>query len=210
MKTSFRSIRSSLLLASFGALFAATGCAAGNDAQLEALPSGSDTAGGKDVSLVIGRLSNGETETRKVSFLGETPGARPIIDEPGQTLVPGPAVGTTGEERGGRDDHDGDTDRRASTQEGDKEVENTSPAQHDGPEDGKTCDADADCTIVETKCCDHCNGGEADAFNKTSAADHEPQACGNTACTRVGCAEVVASCENHRCVAITKDLPTVL
>jgi len=66
----------------------------------------------------------------------------------------------------------------------------------------QSCDVDADCVIVELGCCDHCNGGKVDAFNKASAASKKPT-CEATACTKRGCEPATASCVAHRCVAKT-------
>jgi hypothetical protein len=64
-----------------------------------------------------------------------------------------------------------------------------------------TCKADADCALVETACCDHCNGGKAVAVNKAHVADAGKlrPACGPTACTKRGCT-TRAACDKGTCV----------
>lgn len=69
------------------------------------------------------------------------------------------------------------------------------------------CATDADCVIVETACCDHCNGGAAEAFNVAFAAQHKPTGCENTACTELGCGAAVAACEAGTCKASIAPLP---
>jgi len=64
-----------------------------------------------------------------------------------------------------------------------------------------TCQSDADCVVVETACCDHCNGGKVEAFNKAHADAHRPQGCEGTACTRRGCGDAVAECVDNTCRA---------
>ncbi|MDI1433687.1 hypothetical protein [Polyangium sorediatum] len=64
-----------------------------------------------------------------------------------------------------------------------------------------TCQSDADCVVVETACCDHCNGGKVEAFNKAHADAHRPQGCAGVACTRRGCGDAVAECVDHTCQA---------
>ncbi|MDC3959800.1 hypothetical protein [Polyangium jinanense] len=72
--------------------------------------------------------------------------------------------------------------------------------QGDGASAGPAtaCQSDADCVVVETACCDHCNGGKAEAFNKAHANEHRPQGCGG-GCTRLGCGDAIAVCENNTC-----------
>ena len=62
-----------------------------------------------------------------------------------------------------------------------------------------SCTADADCVVVETACCDHCNGGNAEAFHVVFADQHEPSNCDGTACTKRGCGDAVAKCEASAC-----------
>lgn len=61
------------------------------------------------------------------------------------------------------------------------------------------CSTDADCVVVETACCDHCNGGTAEAFNTAFAAQHKATGCENTACTQMACGAAVAKCEAGAC-----------
>ena len=63
------------------------------------------------------------------------------------------------------------------------------------------CTTDTDCVIVETACCDHCNGGKAEAFNTAFADAHRPTDCGQTACTKRGCGDAIASCDAGTCKA---------
>lgn len=70
------------------------------------------------------------------------------------------------------------------------------PAPDPGAQACQTAD---DCVVVETACCDHCNGGKAEAFNKAHADEHRPKNCEGTACTRRGCGNAVAACSNNLC-----------
>ena len=77
----------------------------------------------------------------------------------------------------------------------------TRPAEVSVAEAWRTCSADADCVLVETACCDHCNGGKAVAVNKShmqDAAKLAPQ-CGPTMCTKRACI-TRAACESGACV----------
>ena len=56
-----------------------------------------------------------------------------------------------------------------------------------------------DCAVVETQCCDHCNGGKAKAYNVKVAADHKAKNCGSTACTEMACGEAIGVCKAGRC-----------
>ncbi|MDI1451336.1 hypothetical protein [Polyangium sp. 6x1] len=69
------------------------------------------------------------------------------------------------------------------------------------PQPDTTCQSDDDCVIVETGCCDHCNGGKAEAFNKAHADAHRPRDCQNHGCTRLGCGDAVAACVDNTCQA---------
>ncbi|NVB83921.1 MAG: hypothetical protein HOV81_36435 [Kofleriaceae bacterium] len=62
-----------------------------------------------------------------------------------------------------------------------------------------TCTTDSDCVVVETACCDHCNGGKAEAFNKAVADAHKPTSCENTTCTLMACGAATASCDAGTC-----------
>lgn len=64
-----------------------------------------------------------------------------------------------------------------------------------------SCTTDADCVIVQTACCDHCNGGKAEAFNVAFADQHKPTGCENTPCTDRGCGPAIAKCEAGTCTA---------
>lgn len=78
----------------------------------------------------------------------------------------------------------------------------TGQPQGDGPIPGvadTSCQSDVDCVVVETACCDHCNGGKAEAFNRAHADKHRPRNCEGVGCTRRGCGAAVAVCENHTC-----------
>jgi hypothetical protein len=63
------------------------------------------------------------------------------------------------------------------------------------------CTADADCVVVETACCDHCNGGAVAAFNKDHAEARKPKGCEGTMCTERGCGAAVAKCVDAKCTA---------
>ena len=57
--------------------------------------------------------------------------------------------------------------------------------------------------IVELGCCDYCNGGEARSVNVASVAavtERYEERCGrNTACTLIGCAALLPTCEANTC-----------
>ena len=67
--------------------------------------------------------------------------------------------------------------------------------------DDRACTTDDDCEVVETACCDHCNGGKVDAFAKTHAAEHKPTGCEGKMCTQRGCGAAVAKCNAGQCAA---------
>ncbi len=73
------------------------------------------------------------------------------------------------------------------------------PAGGSTPAAHTSCSADADCVIVETACCDHCNGGSAQAFNVAFADQHKPANCEGMACTERGCGQAIATCEAGAC-----------
>lgn len=74
-------------------------------------------------------------------------------------------------------------------------VTNTPPSAS-----GETaCSSDADCVVVETTCCDHCNGGRAEAYNVAFAAAHKPTGCEETVCTLMACGAATASCDAGTC-----------
>lgn len=62
-----------------------------------------------------------------------------------------------------------------------------------------SCTADTDCVVVETQCCDHCNGGSAQAFNAAAADSHKPSGCEGTMCTELACGKAIAKCESGTC-----------
>jgi hypothetical protein len=66
----------------------------------------------------------------------------------------------------------------------------------------RACSDSAECTLVETACCDHCNGGTAVAVNASHAADIRAQfprdKCSGS-CTERGCF-TRAACDSGRCV----------
>lgn len=75
----------------------------------------------------------------------------------------------------------------------------TPPGGGQSPDPARACQTVADCVVVETACCDHCNGGKAEAFNKARADEYRPKNCEGTACTRRGCGNAVAVCSNNLC-----------
>jgi hypothetical protein len=74
------------------------------------------------------------------------------------------------------------------------------------PKSDDACDEDADCVVVETQCCDHCNGGKVESFTKAKADAHKPTDCGNKQCTLMACGEAYAVCKDHHCVAQIRPL----
>lgn len=66
----------------------------------------------------------------------------------------------------------------------------------------RQCAANDECVLVETACCDHCNGGKAVVVNKAHQKDAEKlraKCAPTTACTMRACLTRVA-CENALCV----------
>lgn len=63
----------------------------------------------------------------------------------------------------------------------------------------QACQTTDDCVVVEVACCDHCNGGEAKAFNKAHADEYRPKNCQNTACTMRACGAAKAVCADNMC-----------
>jgi hypothetical protein len=61
------------------------------------------------------------------------------------------------------------------------------------------CATNDDCVVVQTTCCDHCNGGKAEAFNKAHADAHKATGCESTMCTELACGPAQASCEAGSC-----------
>jgi hypothetical protein len=53
--------------------------------------------------------------------------------------------------------------------------------------------------VVQTACCDHCNGGKVEAFNKARADKHRPQGCKDLVCTALGCGDAIAVCKGNQC-----------
>jgi hypothetical protein len=85
---------------------------------------------------------------------------------------------------------------------GNKARVETPPTGGSGTEPSHTsCSADTDCVIVETSCCDHCNGGKAEAFNVAFADQHKPTGCEQIACTEMACGPAIAKCEAGRCTS---------
>jgi hypothetical protein len=71
------------------------------------------------------------------------------------------------------------------------------------PDSWRTCTASNECTLVQTTCCDVCNGGKAVSVHTTHVKDVEqkyPRQCNQTVCTERGCF-LRAACESGRCVA---------
>jgi hypothetical protein len=67
------------------------------------------------------------------------------------------------------------------------------------PASALKCESDSDCVVVETQCCDHCNGGKALAFNKDNAAAKKPSGCEGKVCTMMACDHAVAVCKDSQC-----------
>ncbi len=63
----------------------------------------------------------------------------------------------------------------------------------------QTCASDADCVVVETACCDHCNGGNVEAVITSRADAYKAKGCEETMCTQRGCGAAVAKCTSGRC-----------
>lgn len=69
-----------------------------------------------------------------------------------------------------------------------------------------TCDVDADCAVVETECCDHCNGGKVEAYRKELADAHKKPGCEQTACTEMACGQATAACKDHVCTVVIQPI----
>jgi len=86
----------------------------------------------------------------------------------------------------------------------------TEPTPGPGPGPGEpshtACTSDEDCVVVETQCCDHCNGGKAEAFHKDHAAAHKPTGCEEVVCTLMACGPAKASCQAGQCTATIEQL----
>ena len=70
-----------------------------------------------------------------------------------------------------------------------------------------SCSSDADCVVVETACCDHCNGGKVEAYNTAFAAKHKPTGCEATVCTQMACGAATASCDGGTCKVTIATMP---
>lgn len=85
----------------------------------------------------------------------------------------------------------------------------TEPGNTGGDEPGASdpyaCTSDAECVAVELDCCDACNGGEAVGVHQDhvdAVVADSPRGrgeCTQTACTEMGCAEWIPSCDAGRC-----------
>jgi hypothetical protein len=66
----------------------------------------------------------------------------------------------------------------------------------------QACSADADCTVIEVGCCDHCNGGSVLSVSKAHADDalsaYKATGCSG-ACTERGCAAAEPICKVGVC-----------
>lgn len=80
------------------------------------------------------------------------------------------------------------------------------------PDEYRTCQVDADCTIVELGVCDHCNGGMAAAVSVDKEADaletygETPPKGDDWGCTLMDCAQFAAECIDDLCEAIEQPL----
>jgi hypothetical protein len=80
------------------------------------------------------------------------------------------------------------------------------PSNTGGSAASDTCTSDDDCVLIETECCDHCNGGKRKAVTKSRAAVFQrPTNCGG--CTKKGCAPdngvgMGAACREERCTSV--------
>ncbi len=72
-------------------------------------------------------------------------------------------------------------------------------------DDWQDCETDADCTVVELGCCDHCNGGRTVAANVDYALEIEEvygdECEEDHACTLMACAPILAKCLEGMCMA---------
>ncbi|MCA9596150.1 MAG: hypothetical protein KC776_22700 [Myxococcales bacterium] len=79
----------------------------------------------------------------------------------------------------------------------------TKAVDPNAPDDWRTCSESSECTLVQTTCCDVCNGGSVVTVNNAHVADAERQYdrgdCSRSVCTERGCM-TRAACEGGRCV----------
>lgn len=61
------------------------------------------------------------------------------------------------------------------------------------------CKADDDCVVIETGCCDHCNGGKAVAYPKSAGAPKREEPCTDRACTELACGPALPHCNAGKC-----------
>lgn len=78
------------------------------------------------------------------------------------------------------------------------------PSNAAPPPPAGECRANEDCVIVETACCDHCNGGHRKSVPKTRAAAARPTSCASVACPQRACGAdgLVPACINQRCTTL--------
>lgn len=83
----------------------------------------------------------------------------------------------------------------------------TEPTSTSSPSTKDTaCEADSDCAVVETECCDHCNGGKVEAYRKEVAPSHKKSGCEQTMCTERGCGAASAVCKDKVCAVVIAPL----
>lgn len=73
-------------------------------------------------------------------------------------------------------------------------------------EKDRACEADSDCAVIETECCDHCNGGKVEAYRKEVAPSHKKAGCEQTMCTERGCGAASAVCKDKVCSVVIAPL----
>ncbi len=71
------------------------------------------------------------------------------------------------------------------------------------PDPWRSCTSNEECTLVQTTCCDVCNGGSvvavATAHEQEANNKYAPGDCSKTMCTERGCM-TRAACDEGRCV----------
>lgn len=90
-----------------------------------------------------------------------------------------------------------------------KDAAPTTPANTGGDDpaagDPYACSGDDDCVAVELQCCDACNGGEAVGVHRDHVDEvlaDSPRGrgeCTGVACTELGCADWIPSCQAGKC-----------
>ena len=79
-----------------------------------------------------------------------------------------------------------------------------SGAGSDAGNHARSCKVDADCIVVQTACCDHCNGGKLEAFHRDHADAKRAKDCERVPCRPEACEPITAtaSCNAGICTVL--------